>query len=101
MPAAEPGREADWDDLRQVLDEEVERLPDKFRLPILLCHLQGKTREEVAQLLGWSPGAVKGMLERGRELLRSRLARRGLALSARSPPSPLPPHPPSPSLPPS
>ena len=84
MPAAEPGREADWDDLRQVLDEEVERLPDKFRLPILLCHMQGKTREEAAQQLGWSPGAVKGMLERGRELLRSRLARRGLALSAGS-----------------
>ena len=84
MPAAEPGHEADWDDLRQVLDEEVERLPDKFRLPILLCHLQGKTREEAAQQLGWSPGAVKGMLERGRELLRSRLARRGLALSAGS-----------------
>ncbi len=82
MPVAEPGREAEWEDLRHVLDEEVERLPEKFRLPILLCHLQGKTREEAARQLGWSPGAVKGMLERGRERLRSRLARRGVALSA-------------------
>jgi RNA polymerase sigma factor (sigma-70 family) len=84
MPAPERGREADWDELRRVLDEEMQRLPEKFRLPILLCHLQGKTREEAALQLGWSPGAVKGMLERGRERLRSRLARRGVALSAGS-----------------
>jgi RNA polymerase sigma factor (sigma-70 family) len=81
-PAAEPGRAADRDDLRQVLDEEVQRLPEKFRLPILLCYLQGQTREDAARQLGSSPGAVKGMLERGRELLRSRLGRRGLTPSA-------------------
>src|SRR5262249_54637634 len=45
MPAAEPSREADWNDLRQVLDEEVQRLPEKFRLPVLLCCLEGRTRE--------------------------------------------------------
>jgi RNA polymerase sigma factor (sigma-70 family) len=84
MPAAEPGREADREELRQLLDEEVQRLPEKFRLPLLLCYLQGKTREEAARQLGRSPGAVKGMLERGRELLRSRLARRGVTLSAAS-----------------
>jgi RNA polymerase sigma factor (sigma-70 family) len=82
VPAAEPSREADWDDLRAVLDDEVQRLPEKFRLPILLCCLEGRTRDEAAQQLGWSAGAVKGMLERGRELLRSRLARRGVTLSA-------------------
>jgi hypothetical protein len=48
----------------------------------LLCYLEGKTRDEAAQELGWSPGSVKGRLERGRELLRARLSRRGLALSA-------------------
>jgi RNA polymerase sigma factor (sigma-70 family) len=84
MPAAESSREADWNDLRQVLDDEVQRLPEKFRLPILLCYLEGRTREEAAKQLGWSAGAVKGMLERGRELLRSRLTRRGVTLSATS-----------------
>jgi Sigma-70, region 4 len=62
----------------------VQRLPEKFRLPILLCYLEGRSREEAAQQLGWSAGAVKGMLERGRELLRSRLTRRGMTLSATS-----------------
>jgi RNA polymerase sigma factor (sigma-70 family) len=82
IPGAESSRDVDWNDLRQVLDDEVQHLPEKFRLPILLCYLQGKTREEAARQLGWSPGAVKGMLERGRELLRSRLTRRGVTLSA-------------------
>jgi RNA polymerase sigma factor (sigma-70 family) len=82
VPAAEPSRDDDWADLRQVLDDEVQRLPEKFRLPILLCYLEGRTREEAAQQLGWSAGAVKGMLERARELLRSRLTRRGVTLSA-------------------
>jgi RNA polymerase sigma factor (sigma-70 family) len=82
IPAAASGRGADWIDLRQVLDDELRCLPEKFRLPILLCYLEGRTREEAARQLGWSAGAVKGMLERGRELLRSRLTRRGVTLSA-------------------
>jgi RNA polymerase sigma factor (sigma-70 family) len=84
MPGAESSHEAEWTDLCQVLDEEVQRLPEKFRLPILLCYLEGKTREEAAEQLGWKVGAVKGMLERGRELLRSRLIRRGVTLTATS-----------------
>jgi RNA polymerase sigma factor (sigma-70 family) len=82
MPDVESSHETDWNELRRVLDDEVQRLPEKFRLPILLCYLEGRTREEAARQLGWSAGAVKGMLERGRELLRSRLTRRGVTLSA-------------------
>jgi RNA polymerase sigma factor (sigma-70 family) len=82
MPTSRHGGEADWQDLREVLDDEVERLPDKFRAPLVLCYMQGMTREEAAARLGWSAGAVKGMLERGRERLRSRLVRRGVTLSA-------------------
>jgi RNA polymerase sigma factor (sigma-70 family) len=71
-----------WAELRPVLHDEVNRLPDKYRLPIVLSYLEGKTNEEVAGLLDWPVGTVKGRLSRARDLLRSRLVRRGLALSA-------------------
>lgn len=80
--AAAQTLEASWDDLRGVLDEELARLPAKYRAPLLLCYLEGKTRDEAAEELGWTPGSVKGRLERGRDLLRSRLLARGVPLSA-------------------
>jgi len=71
-----------WDELRPVLDEELATLPARYRAPLILCYLEGRTRDEVAEELGWSIGSVKGRLERGRELLRKRLLQRGLPLSA-------------------
>ena len=74
--------DAAWRELQAVLDEEVRRLPDRFRAPLLLCYLQGLTHEEAAAQLGWPVGTVRSRLARARERLRTRLTRRGLALSA-------------------
>jgi RNA polymerase sigma factor (sigma-70 family) len=71
-----------WRELRDILHEELQRLPDKYRAPLLLCYWEGKTRDEAAAQLGWSPGGFKKCLERARTLLRSRLLGRGLAPSA-------------------
>jgi RNA polymerase sigma factor (sigma-70 family) len=76
-PAAEPP--ADPLELREVLDEELGRLPAKYRDPIVLCYLQDQTHEGAAQQLGWPVGTVRGRLARARDLLRTRLVRRGLA----------------------
>jgi len=72
---------ASCNELRPILHAEVDRLPDRYRIPVILSYLEGKTNEEVAELLQWPVGTVKGRLSRARELLRARLGRRGLALS--------------------
>lgn len=66
-------------ELQRIVDEELLRLPDAPRAAVVLCHLEGKTQEEAARLLGWSKGTLRRRLDKGREILRRRLAARGLA----------------------
>jgi RNA polymerase sigma factor (sigma-70 family) len=69
-------------ELLGVLDEELAGLPKRFRAPLVLCYLEGTTRDEAGRQLGCPLGTLKSRLERGRELLRRRLARRGISLAA-------------------
>jgi RNA polymerase sigma factor (sigma-70 family) len=81
-PPADPLLDLSLREVRALLYEELGRLPEQYRAPLVLCYLEERTLDEAARLLGWTRGAVKGRLERGRERLRARLVRRGLALSA-------------------
>jgi RNA polymerase sigma factor (sigma-70 family) len=69
----------DW---RPLLDGELSRLPEKFREPVVLCDLEGRTRKQAARLLGVPDGTLSSRLVTGRKLLAERLARRGVGLSA-------------------
>jgi len=78
----DPGLEAAWRELCTLLDEEVQRLAQRYRAPLVLCYLEGQTRDQAARQLGWSLRTLDRRLTRGRELLRLRLLRKGLTLSA-------------------
>jgi RNA polymerase sigma factor (sigma-70 family) len=82
MAAADPTLDMTLRDLRRVLHEELRQLPEKYRLPLVLCYLEGRSQEEAAGQLGWTKGTFRGRLDRGRESLRRRLAARGITLSA-------------------
>jgi RNA polymerase sigma factor (sigma-70 family) len=81
LDTAEAPADAPRSDLRPVLDEEINRLPEKYRLAVVLCYLEGKTNQEAARHLGCPEGTVASRLARGRERLRRRLTRRGVTLS--------------------
>jgi RNA polymerase sigma factor (sigma-70 family) len=70
-----------WNDLQPLLDQELSRLPEKYRVAIVLCDLEGKTRTEAARQLGVPEGTLAARLARGRVMLAKRLARHGLAVS--------------------
>jgi RNA polymerase sigma factor (sigma-70 family) len=80
-PAVEPPDEG-WPELRALLDQEVSRLPDKYRLPVVLCELEGRSRKEVARQLAIPEGTLSSRLALARKRLARRLARHGLALAA-------------------
>jgi hypothetical protein len=71
-----------WRDLEAVLDQELCRLPEKYRAAMLLCDVHGLTRKEAARRLGLPEGTLSGLLSRGRTMLATRLARHGWTLSA-------------------
>jgi RNA polymerase sigma factor (sigma-70 family) len=70
------------DELFRTLHEEINRLPERYRAPVVLCDLEGRTREQAARHLGWPIGTIKSRLSRARVRLRDRLIRRGLAPGA-------------------
>jgi RNA polymerase sigma factor (sigma-70 family) len=69
-------------DLERLLHDEIDRLPERYRVPVVLCLLEGLTHEQAARHLGWPIGTVKSRLAGGRERLRTRLLRRGVAPGA-------------------
>ncbi|MFL5339373.1 MAG: sigma-70 family RNA polymerase sigma factor [Gemmataceae bacterium] len=83
--SAVPARNADdrtWRELRELLDAEIARLPEPYRLPLILCYLQSLPVAEAARRAGMAPAVFRGRLERGRQKLRRRLERLGLPLAA-------------------
>jgi RNA polymerase sigma factor (sigma-70 family) len=82
MPCPEPPDDLTWKELRCVLDEELDRLPEKYRAPVVLCYLEGQSQEQAARQLGWPKSTLSTRLGRACALLRQRLTRRGITLSA-------------------
>jgi RNA polymerase sigma factor (sigma-70 family) len=82
FPAPDEHPEWAWREVRVVLDEEINRLPQKYRVPFILCYLDGKTNEQAAQQLSCPVGTLTSRLAWARKRLRARLARRGVTLPA-------------------
>lgn len=81
MPEPATAEQYVWNDLAPVVDEELNRLPDKYRLLIVLCDLEGVTRKDVARRLDIPEGTVASRLATAREMLAKRLTRRGVVVS--------------------
>jgi RNA polymerase sigma factor (sigma-70 family) len=82
MPEAAARPEAARSDLRPRIDQELNRLADKYRVPVVLCDLEGKSQRDAARQLGWPEGTLMTRLARARQILAERLSRQGIALSA-------------------
>jgi RNA polymerase sigma factor (sigma-70 family) len=74
--------EVTWRELRFLIDQELQCLPEKWRSPLILCYLEGKTQDEAARQLNWSKNTFRRRLTEAREALGRRLVRRGVGLSA-------------------
>lgn len=81
LPELQTAPVESWAELAPVLDREVNRLPDKYRVAVICCDLEGLSREEAAKRLGWPEGTVKVRLMRARSILAKRLTRQGVVLS--------------------
>jgi RNA polymerase sigma factor (sigma-70 family) len=81
MPAEDVYSDLVWQELRSVLDQELQTLPPKYQAPLVLCYLEGLSNEEAARRLGWPSGSISYRLAKGREMLRQRLAGREQAFS--------------------
>ncbi|WP_337176459.1 sigma-70 family RNA polymerase sigma factor [Paludisphaera sp.] len=77
---AEPSRPVD--DALEAMDAELARLPEKYRAPLVLCYLRGRTHDQAAAELGWPVGTVRSRMAKGRSILRDRLSRRGVEAPA-------------------
>ncbi|HYV36173.1 MAG TPA: RNA polymerase sigma factor [Gemmataceae bacterium] len=84
MPEPKVAEHHLWNDMQHLLDQELSRLPEKYRMPVVLCELEGKTRKEAAKQMGVPEGTVASRLARGRTMLAHRLARQGIAVTAAS-----------------
>jgi RNA polymerase sigma factor (sigma-70 family) len=81
LAASCTGFVSEIEDIASVVHQEIDRLPDRYRLPILLCDLESQSHQEAARRLGWPLGTLKSRQVRAREKLRARLVRRGFAAS--------------------
>lgn len=77
-PAGDPYAEVAWREVRQIVDAELNALPDRLRVPLVLCYLEALTRDEAATRLGWALRTLERRLGQGRAVLLTRLGRRGV-----------------------